>query len=119
MDVNAYDEHGYTPVHYASRRGNLKVLKYLVSKNGDINLKTRTDGADTAILLSIDSGDVNVTHYLVSRGADPSVANTYGFNALHCAVNARRVLHLAYLLHLPGLNLNAPDITGRTVRTYF
>jgi ankyrin repeat protein len=116
VDINTCDEHGYSSIHYAARRGNLKVLKYLVSKNGDINKVAENDIGETPLLLSIDSGDLSVTHYLASRGADPSICNKYGFNALHCAVNGRRTLHLAYLLKLPGVNVNAQDYTGRTVR---
>lgn len=115
-DLNACDEHGYSAVHYAAKRGNLKVLKYLVSKNGDINKAAENDIGETPLLLSIDSGDLSVSHYLASRGADPSMTNKYGFTALHCAVNGRRTLHLSYLLKLPGVNVNAQDYTGRTVR---
>lgn len=119
VDINMCDTNGFAPIHYASIRGNLKVLKYLVSKNADINAPAQNATQDTPLQLSIDSGDLSVSHYLVGRGADPSICNKHGFNAVHYAVNGKRTLHLAYFLQLPSVNINSQDLSGRTVRTSF
>jgi ankyrin repeat protein len=40
IDLNTPDQWGNTPIHYAIRRGNLKVLKFLVTNNGEFSFIT-------------------------------------------------------------------------------
>ncbi len=46
-DVNARDFNGYTPLHHAAARGDNELIKYLVSKGGDVTAIART-GQTTA-----------------------------------------------------------------------
>lgn len=46
-DVNARDYNGYTPLHHAAARGDNEMIKYLVSKGGDVTAVART-GQTTA-----------------------------------------------------------------------
>jgi len=39
VDVNKFDEHGYTPLHLACDRGNAAVVELLLSKGADHSLK--------------------------------------------------------------------------------
>ncbi len=41
-DVNARDHNGYTPLHHAAARGDVDLLKYLVSKGADPTAVSRT-----------------------------------------------------------------------------
>ncbi len=41
-DVNARDFNGYTPLHHAAARGDNELIKYLVSKGGDVTAVART-----------------------------------------------------------------------------
>jgi ankyrin repeat protein len=41
-DVNARDHNGYTPVHHAAARGDVDLIKYLVSKGADVRAIGRT-----------------------------------------------------------------------------
>jgi uncharacterized protein len=41
-DVNARDHNGYTPVHHAASRGDVDLIKYLVSKGADVKAVART-----------------------------------------------------------------------------
>ena len=41
-DVNARDHNGYTPVHHAASRGDVALIKYLVSKGADVKAVART-----------------------------------------------------------------------------
>jgi ankyrin repeat protein len=41
-DVNARDHNGYTPVHHAAARGDVALIKYLVSKGADVTAIGRT-----------------------------------------------------------------------------
>ncbi|MBH16459.1 MAG: hypothetical protein CME30_04160 [Gemmatimonadetes bacterium] len=47
IDVNTLDSWGYTPMHYAASRGDNDLIKYLVSKGGDVTVITRL-GQSTA-----------------------------------------------------------------------
>ena len=47
IDVNTLDSWGYTPMHYAASRGDNDLIKYLVSKGGDVAVITRL-GQSTA-----------------------------------------------------------------------
>lgn len=46
-DVNARDDGGYTPLHHAAARGDVEVIKYLVSKGADVKAVSRR-GQSTA-----------------------------------------------------------------------
>ncbi len=41
-DVNARDHNGYTPLHHAAARGDVDLIKYLVSKGADVTAVGRT-----------------------------------------------------------------------------
>lgn len=41
-DVNARDHNGYTPLHHAAARGDVELIKYLVSKGADVKAVART-----------------------------------------------------------------------------
>ena len=41
-DVNARDHNGYTPLHHAASRGDLDLIRYLVSKGADVTAVART-----------------------------------------------------------------------------
>ena len=47
IDVNTLDSWGYTPMHYAASRGDNELIRYLVSKGGDVTVITRL-GQSTA-----------------------------------------------------------------------
>jgi ankyrin repeat protein len=47
IDVNTLDSWGYTPLHYASSRGDNEMIRYLVDKGGDVAVITRL-GQSTA-----------------------------------------------------------------------
>jgi ankyrin repeat protein len=41
-DVNARDHNGYTPLHHAASRGDVDLIRYLVSKGADVKAVART-----------------------------------------------------------------------------
>ncbi len=39
-DANQFDKKGYTPLHYAARRPNLEIVRFLVSKGMQLVYRT-------------------------------------------------------------------------------
>jgi ankyrin repeat protein len=71
VDVNAQDEHGYSPIHAAASYGQQALLGYLISKGADVNLRD-ADG-DTPLLVCDDPG---CFEDLLNSGADMQAKNT-------------------------------------------
>jgi ankyrin repeat protein len=114
-DINQTDRRGYAPIHYAIRRGNIKVLKFLVTNNAVLK-PTEDEFGNSPLHLAIENGDLSIMHYLIGRGMDPKQKNRLGSNALHWAVQHRRLFSVIYLLRASELkmNVNEPDASGKT-----
>ena len=44
-DVNAKDNHGYTPLHRAANGGQNEIVELLIAKGADVNAKTKFGGS--------------------------------------------------------------------------
>ena len=75
----------WTPLMYAARQGALDAVKALADAKADLNL-TDPDGT-TALVLAIINSQYHVGSYLLSKGADPNIADTSGMAALYAAVD--------------------------------
>jgi ankyrin repeat protein len=153
-DPNLPNKGGWTPLYLATdnrniengdypvRKGDmdhLEFIKLLVDRGADVNARvkdsteTRTvftnqwldENGATAFLRASQSGDVELMHYLLSKGADPKIATVLGVTALHVAAGIGWVEGITYewspkatadavkmLLEL-GLDVNAQADTGR------
>jgi len=77
-NVNHKDGFGKTPLHYASRAGEIKTVKLLV-ENGAI-IDVQTPAGVTALN---HTGAPQVIEFLLSEGADPNLADKKGNSPLH------------------------------------
>ena len=68
LDVNTLDELGYNGFHYAVRRGNLNLVKFLEAKNADLFKNTEDSVGDTCLHLALRSGDMSMLSYLMDKG---------------------------------------------------
>eukprot|EP00419_Tripos_fusus_P006438 CAMPEP_0172688368 /NCGR_PEP_ID=MMETSP1074-20121228/22380_1 /TAXON_ID=2916 /ORGANISM="Ceratium fusus, Strain PA161109" /LENGTH=167 /DNA_ID=CAMNT_0013508003 /DNA_START=360 /DNA_END=860 /DNA_ORIENTATION=- len=80
-DVNATDSQGETPLHKASRKGCLGVVKILLQHSADANLMSIS--GSTALHLLCDKafyapGDIAILEELLAHGAAPALRNTGG-----------------------------------------
>lgn len=79
-DINAIsDDRNNTPVMDAASSGDLDSLKLLVSEGA--NLETQSKNGQTALILAVGHGDVEVSNYLLSTGADYVVKDFLGMSA--------------------------------------
>ncbi|KAJ6626002.1 hypothetical protein B0H10DRAFT_569190 [Mycena sp. CBHHK59/15] len=58
-------------------------------------------------------GYLYVIQLLVSHGADPTIADSQGYNALHLVTHSSSIMPLLYLLHQP-VNVDSRDAQGHT-----
>jgi ankyrin repeat protein len=77
-DINAMDENGITPVSRAVWRDNIDVVKLLISKGADINLKNKYSYSP---LHSVKSKEV--ARLLIENGADVNATDSDGNTPLH------------------------------------
>ena len=99
VDIHQVDLSGYQPIHYAARRPNLPILKYLVSCGADVEAVSQNKIQETPLLMAVEGGDLELVHTLVSAGANINGVNAGGFTPLHYAVQRDQLLILVYLLH--------------------
>lgn len=82
-DVNAADDEGFTPLHFAAARDSVHVVRLLLDAGAEVN--ARSNSGETPIYSAIRNttpGAVEVIRLLHERGGDPSIANEKGHNAL-------------------------------------
>ena len=62
--VNSKDQSGYTALHYACRKGNMEIIRYLVEAGANVNEKTRA-GKVTPLQRAAYSGQLETVKYLL------------------------------------------------------
>ena len=96
------DDEKSTPLHWASRRGFLKIVKYLVEEQR-CDVDCRNKYGDTPLHAAALAGKLDVVQYLISeRGCDPMSNGQYGGTPLHCACQSGRVDVVNYLMENSG-----------------
>jgi ankyrin repeat protein len=81
-DVNAKDDHGETPLHWASQRGHVLVVIELLEHGADIE---STSFGRTPLHCACRKGHLAVVNELLSRGANTEEKDTQGDTPLHDA----------------------------------
>jgi len=67
-NINVNDIMGMAPIHWASDRGDIHILKFLVEdRSADVNLKDNT--GQTALHYAVSCSHEDICKYLVSKGA--------------------------------------------------
>eukprot|EP00795_Rhopilema_esculentum_P000581 gene581-10269_t len=75
-DLNQGDDHGFTPLHWACREGQMVIFEMLVARGGRLNAKNH--GGDTPLHLASAHGRRDIVQKeLVGRGAYVSQCNKY------------------------------------------
>ncbi|XP_014234445.2 ankyrin-1-like [Trichogramma pretiosum] len=81
-DVNYIDEYGYTHFHVACKFGLDEIVeRFLEFKPNPIHTVSETD--DSPLELALENGHKKVAERLLRNGADPNLANRWGFTPLH------------------------------------
>lgn len=74
---------GWTPLHYASTRGNLEVAQFLLANGAVVNALSPSH--TTPLMMAVQSGNDSLVKLLLDNGADLKVRNTAGYSAIDVA----------------------------------
>lgn len=77
------DDHGFSPLHWASKEGKITVVEMLINKGARIN--STNMGDDTALHLASAHGHRDVVLILLKNRADVNAVNEHGNTPLHYA----------------------------------
>ncbi len=95
-NVNMQDKYGWTPLHLAIRRGREEMVRFLIEeKNADIDIQDESGW--TPLMEAIMDDFPSIVEYLVSKGADLSIANKRGATAPMLAQKFGRTSMYGYL----------------------
>jgi ankyrin repeat protein len=102
---------GRNAFHWAARNGQLHLCEYLLVEYG-MDLDCTTNDGTSAFHLAAWSGELIMCKWLVEKGGDPHIVNSFGCNAIHFACLAGNLemcqwlhgsVHLdAFLVQLQG-----------------
>ncbi len=115
--IDATDETGYTPLHYAASIGKLHAAKFLIERGADVS-----DGKGTMLTplqTASTAGHVELVKLLIEHGADPTKgAKLTGSTPLITAAANRRFDVVKLLLEQPSIEVDVQDKQGRTALYY-
>jgi ankyrin repeat protein len=104
-----------TPLHWAARNNHLNIVKYLV-EDCNVNINSATIDGTTAFCWACWQGNIDIMKYLVTKGADIHLVNTYGCNAaLWCAQSESANLRSMVWLDSIGVDIECVNDNGHSI----
>jgi len=80
-NINAKDDNGWTPLHYAASYDRRKIAELLITKGALINAQSIL--GETPLHLAVRLPDKTVALFLIQSGADSNIKNLEGQTPLH------------------------------------
>jgi hypothetical protein len=113
VNTDAMNEDKYTPLHVATMKGHVEVVKLLVKAllAEGLDVDAKDEGGFTPLQYACERGHVEMVQVLVQAGADFDVDD--GWPPLHIASEAGHV-EVVKLLVAEGADVGATNYTGQT-----
>ena len=109
-DVNAKDDNGLTPLHWAAGIGHKEVSEYLITMGADVNAAETVSGM-TPLHFAAALDQKEIVELLLASGADVNAKDVNGGTPLHIAA-FRDQKETAKLLIAKGADVNAKMVSG-------
>ncbi len=120
VDINSVDNNGNGLFNYATKKGNIDLLKTLVAKGVPFNIET-IDASNAMIFASQGtrghSNTLETFKYLESLGIPPNITTTKGVTPLHALAYKSKDLALFDYFISKGVNVNQANEDGDTAFT--
>ncbi|KAL6909249.1 putative ankyrin repeat protein [Trichoderma evansii] len=117
QDIEGKDEHNWTALHMAARRGHAELVQLLVDKGARVNavskVPTSSVSGATALHWAAQNGHEKVLEILLKNGAEIDLQTLHGETALHWAAENGHVGAITLLLN-KGANLETKSEAGKT-----
>jgi len=84
MDINAIDNKGSSPLHWAAYSGSFTAINFLITWGSKLNMKDKDTGV-TALHLAAMQGNTRIVRRLLIKGIDRSIIDFSGKTALEYA----------------------------------
>ncbi|XP_021236017.1 ankycorbin isoform X5 [Numida meleagris] len=82
--INIKDLDGNIPLLLAVQNGHTEVCKYLLDHGADVNTRDKNGRySRTALMMACEAGSLNMVEAFLRKGADVSLVDVFGQNALH------------------------------------
>jgi ankyrin repeat protein len=112
--VNCRNEGGFTPLIIAGYRGQIEVVKLLLTHKADVNAKS---GEGTVLMGACFKGNVELAALLIQHNADVNSANELGTTPLMYAILGQKI-ELIKLLLENGAMKDGKERSGKTALDY-
>jgi ankyrin repeat protein len=89
-DVNAFDDAGNTPLHYAAAREDVDLVRFLLQNGADVNARDEATIGNTPLAQVAATCSLKMARLLLEAGADPRLRGWMNLCALDRAKNRRR-----------------------------
>lgn len=118
-DLNAVDARGKNAVHYAAAHNRIKILNFLLGKDGIKFDVADTKDQLTPLLIATGRGYDDIVEKLVEKGASPSRLDNHGRTSLHRAVCGKKqrasLFFISWSQNKKNTNIiNSKDNGGKT-----
>ena len=115
--INERDETGRTPLMYAVKRENIKIIELLLKAGAEI--EGSDNNKDTPLVFAVSNRNKEIIQMLLKAGANPSATNINEKSVLNYAVNTNICdVNIVRMLLEAGADLKQADITGGTPLMY-
>jgi ankyrin repeat protein len=90
VNINSFDKNGQAPIHIACDCGHNNLIRFVLGRGADVNLKAASDDA-TPLMLACKEGNTETVRILIDGGARLFERNRAGHSAIHYAAQGDHI----------------------------